>query len=278
MAAGKVIRIGMVNFINTAPLYEVWKKRSAENPHPAWWVFEGPPAQLNRMLEDGELDLGFISSHEYAQHPQSYRILSNLSISADGEVGSVFLFSELPIGELDGKLVELSPLSQTSNSLIKIILEDYYHVRPEYCLFVPERTARGRAVLAIGDQALRLRDEGRYPVVIDLSQIWQRHTGLPFVFAVWAVRADCCPARPAEVRAIHNELLSCVRVGRPQLAAISAQVAPRIPMTYIACHDYLKQIEYDLGPAKIKGLEIFYQHLLKRQEASAAALPLKICD
>lgn len=268
----------MVNFINTAPLYEVWKERRVENPRSAWRVFEGPPAQLNRMLADGELDLGFISSHEYAQHPQLYRILSKLSISADGEVGSVFLFSELPLEELGGKLVELSPHSQTSNSLIKIILEDYYRVKPDYCIFDPETGTQGQAVLAIGDRALRLRGEGRYPVVIDLSQIWQQHTGLPFVFAVWAVREECWAAWAEEVGAIHQELLHCVEIGRRQLAAISAQVAPRIPMTPAACHDYLKQIEYDLGPAKIKGLKTYYQHLLNRAEASPQALPLKICD
>jgi len=261
----------MVNFINTAPLYEVWKERAAAAPHENWRVIEGPPSRLNRMLYDGELDLGFISSHEYALHPEEYLILSGLSISAQGEVGSVFLFSELPIAALNGKPVALSSQSQTSNALIRIILEDYYHIRPRY-VEAEEAPAR----LAIGDRALRLKAENRYPLVLDLSQEWRRHTGLPFVFAVWAVREECWSSQRTEVRAVQRELLTCVESGRRRLREISARVAARIPMPPAACHEYLQKIEFDLSPAKVQGLSRFYQNLIDRREVSPKALPLRI--
>ncbi|NOX25849.1 MAG: menaquinone biosynthesis protein [Deltaproteobacteria bacterium] len=269
------IKIGMVNFINTAPLYEIWQERRAISPKPLWQVVEGPPSELNRRLGAAELDMGFISSHEYAQHPGDYRILSDLSISADGRVGSVFLFSEVPVAELDGERIDLSPFSQTSNSLIKIILEDFYHIRPVY-QSKPLANEPGRAVLAIGDLALRLRQEGRYREIIDLSMVWRQHTGQPFVFAVWVVREDSLRRFPAEVRAIHRELRQCVLEGRRRLSEISAMVAPRIPMLTADCYAYLQKIEYDLGPAKIFALETYYQYLLRRGEADSGALPLKI--
>ncbi len=271
MAFNDKINIGMVNFINTAPLYEVWKERAAVALHEHWQVIEGPPSRLNRMLYNGELDLGFISSHEYALHPGEYRILDGLSISAQGEVGSVFLFSELPVAALNGKPVGLSPQSQTSNALIRIILEDYYHIRPHYV-----ESDEAPAHLAIGDRALRLKAENRYPIVLDLSQEWQRHTGLPFVFAVWAVREECWNTHGAEVRAIQEELLTCVEIGRRRLMEISARVAERIPMPPAACHEYLQRIEFDLSPAKVLGLSRFYQNLIDRREVSPKALPLKI--
>ena len=275
MTAAIRARIGMVNFINTAPLYEVWKERVRR---PDWRIVEDNPARLNRMLYNGELDLGFVSSHEYAVHPEKYRILSDLSISASGPVGSVFLFADIPPERLSGELIMLSAQSQTSNFLIKIIMEEFYQVRPRYCL--PAAAAadeQGRATLAIGDRALRLREEGRYPYVLDLSDIWMRHTGLPFVFAVWAVREEFCRSDMDVVTEIHYQLLRCVAQGRKELDRISAVVAERIPMAVDDCLAYLKRIEYDLGSSKKKALEVFNQFLINRGEADPASLPLKIC-
>ncbi len=273
-------RIGMVNYINTAPLYEVWKRSVRE---PGWRVTEAPPAVLNTMLCRGELDLGFVSSHEYAAHPGLYRIMDGPSISASGQVGSVFLFSELPPEELSGQLVLLSRQSQTSAALVKILLEEYSGARPRYVVgdVLGRRFHEGkpvRAVMAIGDDALRLLADGSFPHCWDLGLEWRRRTGLPFVFAVWAVREEFCRQEPDTVFAIHRQLLRCMAEGKQDLEAISRQVAPKIPMTPEACLRYLAGIEYDLGAAKKEGLEKFFSFLIKRGEAPTAALPLKICN
>ncbi|MEJ2033193.1 MAG: menaquinone biosynthesis protein [Deltaproteobacteria bacterium] len=161
-------RIGMVNFINTAPLYEIWQRTVIRSD---WLVTEAPPTTLNRMLHAGELDLGFVSSHEYASRPDEYRILSDLSISATGPVGSVLLLCRMAPAELDGRLVVLSSQSQTSASLVKIVLEEFYGVTPRYIsgkTTSPEAAAAA-AVLAIGDEALRLRSDPAFPVRLDLG-------------------------------------------------------------------------------------------------------------
>jgi len=272
-------RIGMVNFINTAPLYEVWR-RTVHRPE--WTVTEGPPSLLNRLLFQGELDLGFVSSHEYAAHPDRYLLLPDLSISSTRRVGSVFLFADTAPEKLQDRLVLLSSQSQTSVSLVKIILEEFIGVTPRYEsgeLF----GARGRqekpaALLAIGDEALRLAAAGTYPVRLDLSEVWHDHTGLPFVFAVWAVREEFRDREKATVSAIHEELRRCLAEGRRDLEAISRRVAPRIPMDFQPCYDYLRGLEYDLGEEKRQGLARFIDFLIKRREAVAAALPLRICE
>ena len=271
-------RIGMVNYINTAPLYEVWRETVH---HPEWHVTEAVPTVLNRMLAAGELDLGFVSSHEYALHPDRYRILADLSISASGPVGSVLLFSQVPFPELDDRLVLLTPQSQTSVSLVKIILEQFLGLRPRYLSgvtdgggVIPEPAAR----LAIGDEALRLDTAGNFPYRLDLGEAWRERTGLPFVFAVWAVREEFCRTAPQAVRAIHRELVRCIREGEQRLAEISALVAPRIPMDAEACRRYLTGIEYDLPPQKQEALTRFFEYLIHRGEVAAAALPIRICD
>lgn len=268
-------RIGMVNYINVAPIHEKWKATVRRDD---WQLVEAPPAVLNKKLADGEVDLGFVSSYEYGAHPEKYKILSGLSISANGPVGSVFLFSHLPMDQLDKARVLLSSQSETSVSLVKIILEKFYKVRPQYETgdVLSTKHKDFKAVLAIGDDALRLVDSSVYLYEFDLGDIWKRETGLPFVFAVCAVREEFCAEHPEKLVDIHRELLRCRDEGKNDLKSICALAAPRIPMTEKRCFEYLSAIEYDLSGQKRKALEIFFEHLIKRGDIPSNAVPLKI--
>jgi chorismate dehydratase len=267
-------RIGMVNYINTAPIYEVWKETVRRQD---WRVHEDAPAALCRMLAAGELDIGVVSSFEYGERPENYRIMDDLSISANGPVGSVFLFSRVPMERLDGGQVLLTNQSKTSAALVRVILEEFGGVRPVYSTGEARTVAdQVQAVLAIGDDALRLAREGRYPHRYDLGEIWKRETGLPFVFAVFAVREEYCRNHAEELAEIHREFLRCRTRGREQMYLICSRVAPRIPMDCDDCYAYLRAIEHDLGTEKQLALEKFFGYLIARGEASAAALPLKI--
>ena len=271
-------RIGMVNYINTAPIYEIWKERT----HPAeWQIVEGPPSHLNKLLAAGLIDMGFVSSYAYAIEPERYQIFADLSISATGPVGSVFLFSEVPPEELTGQMVLLSRQSDTSVCLVKIILEEFYHVHPSYMLGdayseQAKASAGARAVLAIGDDALRLKAGNRYAFEMDLGEIWYKKTGLPFVFSVCAVHEKFLAASPETARAIRETLVDCRQQGARRMPEICDRVARRIPMDCQECSHYLHGIEHDLSPVKLKALEHFFQLLINRGEVSSTALPLKI--
>jgi len=270
-------RIGMVNYINTAPVYEVWK----EMKHPeSWHIVEGQPSELNRMLAAGDIDMGFVSSYEYAARPEQYQILADLSISATGPVGSVYLFSKLPIEELHQKQIVLTGQSGTSVCLGRILLEEYYKVHPIYTVGdaygAEKKDSSVAGVLAIGDDALRLRFENRYPVQLDLADAWFRQTGLPFVFSVCAVRQDFLDENAQTARAIRQTFVTCRKKGVEQMAEICDRVARRIPMDCEKCSAYLNGIQHDLCPDKIQGLELFYKQLVKRGEVSPGSLPLKI--
>jgi len=275
MLSESKVRIGMVNFINTAPLYDIWQRTVNRAD---WNVVEAAPSDLNRMLYANELDMGLVSSQEYAVHPQDYLILDDISISASGPVGSVFLFSRCDPGQLADRTVLLSGQSHTSVSLVKIILEKLYHVVPNYVVGSALKAHENkdiRAVLAIGDEALLLAQSNTYPNKIDLSKIWHEKTSLPFVFAIWAMREEFCRKNPEVVKDIHRELLRCRSEGRKDLKNISKRVAPRVSMDTEACYEYLRGIEHDLGPEKKKGLIRFIEYLIERGEGSAESLPLK---
>lgn len=270
-----IARIGMVKYLNTAPIHEKWKN-SVE--HDNWRMIEAAPAVLNRQLAEGQIDLGFVSSYEYAAHSERYKILSGLSISANGPVGSVFLFSHVPMEHLDGVPVLLSSQSETSVSLVKIILEDFHHVQPEYVSgdILAAEGKEYKAILAIGDDALRLVDTSTYLYQFDLGDIWKRETGLPFVFSVCAVREEFCESHPEMLVDIHRELLRCRDEGKNDLRSICQISAPRIPMSEKRCYEYLVAIEHDLSAQKRKALEVFFGFLIKRRDVGANALPLKI--
>ena len=269
------VRIGMVNYINTAPIYEPWKAR---NQKPGWFVVEAPPSRLNILLSEGELDLGFVSSYEYAARPGNYRILPDLSISASGPVGSVFLFAKKAVSALDGDTVLLTNQSDTSVALTRIILEEFYQVAPRYFsgAITDENIVRCEALLAIGDDALRLKADNTFPYCLDLGEVWSQETGLPFVFAVCAVREDFCQEAPDLLEEVYRNLVSCRDEGCADLEAICRIAAPKIPMNVGQCLKYLKGIEYDLGDAKREALAEYFTYLIRRNEVGVGALPLKM--
>jgi chorismate dehydratase len=273
---GPTVRIGMVNYINTAPLYDVWL-RTVNRPD--WMIVEAVPSTLNRMLYDDELDMGLVSSQEYVIHPEKYILLDDISISASGPVGSVFLFSRCEPEKLAGKLVLLSGQSQTSVSLVKIILENLYNVKPLYqvgSVLEAQYNNDISGALAIGDEALILAQDKVFPYKIDLGKIWHEKTSLPFVFAVWAMRKEFCQKNYETVWEIHRELVRCREEGKKDLGEISKKVSPRVSMQPEACYEYLRGIEHDFGPEKKKGLVRFIEYLIERGEAAPEALPLKL--
>ncbi|MDX1776782.1 MAG: MqnA/MqnD/SBP family protein, partial [Desulfobulbales bacterium] len=159
------------------------------------------------------------------------------------------------------------------------ILEKFYTVTPKYelgaVLAAPDNSNIS-AVLAIGDEALILKQHKVYPHEIDLGKIWFDRTLLPFVFAVWAVRRNFCRSHPEIVREIHRELLRCRQEGGHDLKSISERVGPRVSMTAAACYKYLRGIEYDFSRPKKLGLARFIEYLIERGEGEKEALPLKI--
>jgi chorismate dehydratase len=95
----------------------------------------------------------------------------------------------------ESRRVALTSESATSQVLARIVLEHVYGASPRYEVVStrPEWVlAEYDAALFIGDTALEVRRMGAVEVH-DLGALWQRLTGLPMIYAVWASRED--PAR-----------------------------------------------------------------------------------
>jgi chorismate dehydratase len=115
-------------------------------------------------------------------------------------------------------------------------------------------------LLLIGDRAIH-PPRGRWAVVWDLGEEWTSWTGLPFVFALWAVRRGM-NAGDLDVR------LGAVRdAGLADVAAIAAAEGPPVGFTIEECRRYLTvNLHYRLGDRERQGMELF------RQKAEALGL------
>ena len=108
------------------------------------------------------------------------------------------------------------------------------------------------AVLLIGDRAMRACLPG-FRYAYDLGQEWPDWTGLPFVYAVWAVRGGV-DLGAAEAGLPPGEgSTACRTRGRsPQ------REAPALGLDAGFCRRYLDSIiRFDLGPREQAGLRQF---------------------
>ncbi|MGB9712320.1 MAG: menaquinone biosynthetic enzyme MqnA/MqnD family protein [Dissulfurimicrobium sp.] len=261
-------RVGFVNFINTSQIYIPWKESGGA---PGWEIVEGPPVLLNRLLDAGKIEVGIVSSYFYGLNFKKYLIFPGLSISATGTVGSVTLFSKVPLKRLQGRIVIVTQYSATSANLVKIVLEDFLGVKPIYMTgdfsLLNKKDVGASAYLAIGDEALRLReriDFDQIDLSVDLAEIWLNNTGLPFVFAVWAIRKECIKDTSDALTILYRKLNHCRLQGQQELERISDIAAIVIPMDKTKCLDYLRGIELDLTEEKQKGLLHFFDLLNRR--------------
>lgn len=253
-------RVGHIQFINCFPLFYglIEKKFLLEID-----LIKGNPTDLNRMLQENLLDLGPVSSIAYARNYRDYVIMPDISISADGEVKSIYLFSKVPVEELHGKKIALTNISATSQALLRILMARHYNIAPEYFQSAPELGAmllEADAALLIGDDALRTRYKMEDKLFIyDLGQEWKNFTGLPMVFAVWAVRREFAEGRRDELRVIKETFADSIRLSLDQIYEVSAKASQWEDFDAGYLVDYFRKLSFDFDRRKQEGLLEFYR-------------------
>src|SRR5581483_1031349 len=194
-------KISIVKYLNAVPL--------------AWGILEGPqkevfepvlntPAECADQLANKRVDIGLIPSIEF-QRITGCRIVPGPTVASMDRVRSVLQVSVVPLWKV--KTVACDSGSRTSVALAKIIFKEFYHITPDFRPAEPDLAnmlAQSDAALVIGDTALKFMETNEKPnidnqkafvrlgseplQVFDLAERWRFLTGLPFVFAFWAVR------------------------------------------------------------------------------------------
>ena len=241
------IRVGAVNYLNTKPLICDLDKLAPDID-----LSLEVPSRLADLLEQGRLDVALIPVIEYFRGG-SYSIVPDIAIASRGPVLSVTLFSRVSWTKV--RRVALDAGSRTSAALCQILLCKRYGLSPEIIALPLDRTAEetdADAVLLIGDRAMRACLPG-FAHAFDLGQEWFDWTGLPFVYAFWAVRPG------VDLGPVADALAEAKRRGLERVGPIAAREAPRLGLDAGLCRRYLQSIlHFDLGPREQAGLHHYY--------------------
>lgn len=234
------VRVGSVPYLNALPLTSALDCK----------LTRMEPRALAQSLRDGALDVALVSVMEVLDAPALYRVADGVAIGAEREVYSVYLRHTVPVGEI--RSVALDAASQTSTELTRIVLERFHKLQPEYR--GPGEPAD--AELLIGDPAIAYRRAHPEEKYLDLGAAWREHTGLPFVFAVWAMRL---PLWKAWFTA--RGLRTAAKLGRAKRGKLAANEFER---TYL--REYLSNA---LGAEQKKSIALFGQMLEESGRVSA---------
>ncbi|TDC83352.1 ABC transporter substrate-binding protein [Micromonospora sp. KC606] len=252
-------RVGHIQFLNCLPIYWGLMRSGALLDVD---LHKDSPDRLSAALVAGDLDIGPITQVEYLRHADELLLLPDLAVGSDGPVLSVNVVSTRPLAELDGVRVALGSTSRTGVLLAQLLLAERYGVRPDYFRCPPDLTQmllEADAAVLIGDVALRALYEAprRGLEVTDLGQAWRDWTGLPMVFAVWAVRRDFAAAHPGMVKEVHEAFLRSRDLCLAELDQVAEAAARWEPFDTATLATYFRTLDFSLGERQVAGLREF---------------------
>lgn len=238
-------KLSVVNYYNTTPFVYGLKHLPVKWPHTIEWDI---PSTCAAKLKNKQVDIGLVP---VAILPElsSYHIITDYCIGAVGKVDSVKLFSQKPLEELTHIMLDYQ--SKTSITLVQVLNRHFWKKNIQFVNategFEKQITGTTGAVI-IGDRTFGLTE---HPYQYDLAEEWQKHTGLPFVFACWVSNT---PVEAAFVDVFNQSL--AYGVSHIKEAVIEK---PNHTKGFDA-YDYLKnKISYNLDAEKRKALDLFLE-------------------
>lgn len=241
--------IGRVSFVNCDPLFH-------DLPDD-WTILPAPPAWLTGHLLRSDCLVAPIPAADYVENHSKFILLPNIGIASEGAVGSVLLFSKLPIDKITN--IALPTDSSTSRKLLLYILAKLG--------FQPKTTDMGPdlnemletcdAALLIGDRALDEAERNPSLVKMDLGEEWLKLTGLPMVFGVFAAPVS---APENKLRKAHQDLLANATQFRDNEKIRQQVIQSTVNRSGFSSNrvkEYFSEVTNILNEDSVKGLELF---------------------
>ena len=242
----KKISVAAVSYLNTKPfVYGLEHSQIIEKIN----LEQEIPSVIAEKLIAGKTDLGLVPVVAISDIPEA-EIVGEYCIGAEGEVGSVCLYSEVPIQHISQ--IYLDYQSRTSADLCKVLLKEFWKINPELLpatFGYEKKISRHTAGLVIGDRALLLKKNFQY--CYDLGEAWKNFTGLPFVFACWVSNKELDPV-------FINAFNKALKDGLDNIPSVAQQNEFFYPG--IDTLDYLsKKIQYPYTNRMKEGMEAFLE-------------------
>ncbi|GAC1534649.1 MAG: menaquinone biosynthesis protein [Candidatus Velthaea sp.] len=250
------LRVGRIAYTNVAPIEAAFDTGAVVRPAV---VTAAPPATLNALLSEGALDVSPVSAAHYLRNTRDLARFGDCGIVARGAVISVVLVSSRPPALLDGAAIAVTRESASGRALLESLLGGRYGVR---ATFEPVENAAaaalaGRPALLIGDAAIAIRDQVAPADIHDLGSAWLEWTGLPMVFAVWAVRRDILAQRPDDIARLAKAYTDARMWGNSHRAAVIASAMTERPRDAAFYDRYFSTLTYTIDADARAGLTRF---------------------
>jgi chorismate dehydratase len=257
------LHVGEITYTNILPLYYyIDRKKLIRNDIT---FIPQVPSRLNQAMKDGKIDVGAISSFAYGENFHEYDLLPNLSVSSNGKVNSIFLFSKTPIEDLENKSIALTSSSATSVHLLKILLREYYsYEHISYETMEPHLDSMLKqhdACLLIGDDAIeaiwKKENEGLF--CYDLGELWTKFTNLPMTFAVVAVRKSVLSKEANLVALLLDEMNQSKTLSiQNGFLPMIEEIKENHPGSYHFWEEYFTKLEYHFQDRQFRGLKLYF--------------------
>lgn len=242
------MKISVVSYLNSAPLvYGILHSAELEG----WSVSLDVPSVGAAKLASGEADMALVPIGAFLE-PHQVDWVGNYCIGVEGPVRTVCLFSDVPLSRI--KKVWLDPHSRTSVQLIRILARRLWRLDwefiPAYEGFEYEAIKGDQAGLCIGDKVFGL--EGRHKYCYDMAREWIRFSGLPFVFAAWAIKR---PVSPDVITRLDQAQMEGIKA----IPDVARDWSLKISLPEDEIREYLtRNISYQFTKEKKAGMDLFY--------------------
>ncbi len=271
------VRVAAISFLNPAPLlYNFEHEPTATILRARYAVHYTTPARCAAELHAGQADLGLIP---IAQLTPEFAVVPGCTIASLEQVRSILLLVRCPRAcsrdeALRGiQRIAADNASRSSAAYVRTVLKRFYNLQPamEEHPADPLAMLTGHdAALLIGDPALLARERraelddaitrqtGDALLWLDVAQLWRELTGLPWVAAVWAVRAEALAPAGVSVGQLTADLTASRDAGLAHIEELVAEWLPRLPLSAETIRTYLtKNIHYVLDEACLRAIRTF---------------------
>lgn len=147
---------------------------------------DGTPTENTLKLREGEVDAALIPVVDFAQEGSFVSL--DFGMGCRRRTDSMILYANQPLHLL--KTIHIYECSRSSMFLLKILLKEKWNISPRFVRHKGYELFNwlGDYEGVLGLHRLPGQINRNFPVVVDLSTAWYRHTGLPFLYLVWATR------------------------------------------------------------------------------------------